>query len=554
MKKAKTTAGKTSTLGCIAEIFLSRIIKSGAAKKPAAKAAAKPAKVAASNRASTAKVNAATARIEQLKATRFLPVSEPLFRPSCAPNRKSNFLAIDVRLAALLSVFIMSPLSAEDAQIGSEATVRESTVNADATRPASWLERDTLTGDCAGRRTSLEEEYGISLAPRLTQFYQGLSAGDGDHDFEYGGKADLMLNADLSKLGFWKGFSVTVHAEQNYGDSVTGAGGTLIPPNTALLFPGIEGSDAFDMSSLYFQQMFGNSASLLFGKINMMDIAARTPFKGGAGIDSFWNLTFVAPPSGLVPPYLFGALLSVRTEPATFGLWIYDPNSAVNETSFDDRFADGINIRGSVDFPVTIGGRSGHQGFVALYSTESGADLNDIGDTDLPPFPPGSIDVKDSRYYFAYTFDQFLYQASENSKEGFGLFGQFGISDGNPSRLYWSALVGIGGTGLVPGRSRDNWGIGYYYDPGFEGFPFAHSDDQRRTGGGTLLQLRSRTVAHCGCGLAGYRSFSRRRHRRPSRAPLRHEVLKPRKEGWGRIRPRSAPSVAEIWAVPCSRF
>jgi porin len=57
-----------------------------------------------------------------------------------------------------------------------------------------------------------------------------------------------------------------------------------------------------------------------------------------------------------------------------------------------------------------------------------------------------------------------LYRVSENSKEGFGLFGQFGISDGNPSRLYWSALVGIGGTGLIPGRSRDNWGIGYYYD------------------------------------------------------------------------------------------
>lgn len=365
---------------------------------------------------------------------------------------------IQIQLAALLSVFILGPLSAEEARAGGETAV-----DADATRPASWVERETLTGDWGGQRTWLKE-HGITIAPRLTQFYQGLSAGDGDHDFEYGGKADLLVNADLSKLGFWKGFSVTVHAEQNYGDSVTGAGGTLIPPNTALLFPGIEGPDAFDMSSLYFQQMFGNSASLLFGKINMMDIAARTPFKGGAGIDSFWNLTFVAPPSGLVPPYLFGALLSVRTEPATFGLWVYDPNSAVNETNFDDRFADGINIRGSVDFPVTIGGRSGHQGFVALYSTESGADLNDIGDTGLPPFPPGSIDIKDSRYYFAYTFDQFLYQASENSKEGFGLFGQFGISDGNPSRLYWSALVGIGGTGLIPGRSRDNWGIGYYYD------------------------------------------------------------------------------------------
>jgi porin len=365
----------------------------------------------------------------------------------------------EARLSALLSVFIMSPLSAGEAQTGGEATV-----DTDATRAASWLEGDTLTGDWAGRRTSLKEEYGITLAPRLTQFYQGLSAGDGDHDFEYGGKADLMLNADLGKLGFWKGLSLTVHTEYNYGESINGSGGTLVPPNTALVFPGMEGSDAFDLSSVYFMQHFSKSVSLLVGKINMMDLAAVKPFMGGAGIDSFWNLTFAAPPTGLVPPYLFGALMSVRTEPANFGLWVYDPNSVINKTGFEDPFDNGVSIRGSVDFPVTIAGLSGHQGFVALYSTESNADLSDIGDTFLPPFPPGSPDIKDTNYYFAYSFDQYLYQPSKNSKEGVGLFGQFGISDGNPSRLYWSALVGIGGTGLIPGRSQDNWGIAYYYD------------------------------------------------------------------------------------------
>jgi porin len=362
---------------------------------------------------------------------------------------------IEVQLAALLSVFTFSPLSAQEAKIGGEA-------NADATRPASWLERDTLTGDWAGSRTWLKER-GITLSPRLTQFYQGLAVGDGDHDFEYGGKADLMLNANLSKLGFWDGFSVTVHGEYNFGESINGAGGVLSPVNTALLFPGMEDADAFDLSSVYFQQQFGNSVSLLFGKINMMDIASKKQFAGGAGIDSFWNLAFAAPPTGVVPPYLFGALMSVRTEPATFGLWVYDPTSVVNKSGFEEPFAKGVTIRGSVDFPVTIGGLSGRQGFVALYSTESGTDLSDIGDTFIPPFPPDFPDIKDGQYYFAYSFDQYLYRASENSKEGFGLFGQFGISDGNPNRLYLSAHLGIGGTGLIPGRSEDNWGIAYYY-------------------------------------------------------------------------------------------
>lgn len=387
-----------------------------------------------------------------------LPVSEPLFRPSRAPTRKSHFLAIEVPLAALLAVCIVSPLSAGEAQIGGEATV-----NTDATRQAGWMERDTLTGDWGGHRTSLKEN-GITVAPRLTQFYQGLSAGDGDHDFEYGGKADLMLNADLSKMGFWQGFSLTVHAEYNFGESINGAGGTLVPPNTALLFPGMDGDDAFDLSSVYLTQHFGDSVTLLLGKMNMMDLAANKPFMGGAGIDSFWNLTFAAPPTGVVPPYLFGAMMSVRTEPANFGLWVYDPASVVNKSGFEEPFADGVTIRASVDFPVTIGGLGGHQGFVALYSTEQGADLDDIGDTFLPPFPPNSPDIKDGRYYFAYSFDQYLYRPSEKSKEGIGLFGQFGISDGNPSKLYWSALVGIGGTGLIPGRSQDNWGIAYYYD------------------------------------------------------------------------------------------
>lgn len=365
---------------------------------------------------------------------------------------------LEVQLAALLSVFIFSPSSAEEAQRGGEPTV-----NAGAIRPASWLARDTLTGDWAGRRTWLKE-HGLTLAPRLTQFFQGLAAGDGDHDSKYGGKADLMLNADLSKMGLWNGFSVTVHAEYNFGETINGAGGTLVPPNTAFTFPGMKDADAFDLSSVYFQQQFGDSVSLLFGKINMMDLAAKKPFMGGAGIDAFWNLTFVAPPTGVVPPYLFGALMTVRTEPAIFGLWVYDPSSVVNKTGFEEPFANGVSFRGSVDLPVTIAGLSGRQGLVALYSTEQGTDLDDIGDTFLPPFPPGSPDVKDDNYYFAYSFDQALYRGSENSKEGFGLFGQFGISDGNPSRLYWSALVGIGGTGLIPGRSRDNWGIGYYYD------------------------------------------------------------------------------------------
>jgi porin len=323
------------------------------------------------------------------------------------------------------------------------------------------LTRSTLTGDWGGLRPSLAES-GVTVKPRVSLFYQGLTSGDGGDVLEFGGKADLMLHADLSKLGFWDGLSLNVHFEYNFGDSVNQRGGTLIPVNTALQFPGIQGADRFDVSSFHFEQKFGDGVSLKLGKINLIDLYAGKPFQGGAGIDSFWNLTFAAPPSGTVPAYLLAAMLSVRTEPATFGLWIYDPTSVVNKSVFDKPFADGVTIRGSVEFPVTIAGRTGQQGLVATYSTKNGTDWGTLDDVIIGA--ASAAGIKNDRYYFGYTFNQYLYQSNENPNEGVGLFGQVGISDGNPNPLYWSGFIGVGGTGLIPGRSRDNWGFGYYYD------------------------------------------------------------------------------------------
>ena len=95
-----------------------------------------------------------------------------------------------------------------------------------------------------GRHRTELERSGITVKTRLTQFYQGLTAGEGDHGYEYGAKTDLLVTADLHKLGLWEGFAMTVHAEYNFGNSVNGRGGTLIPVNTALNMPGIDGSDA----------------------------------------------------------------------------------------------------------------------------------------------------------------------------------------------------------------------------------------------------------------------------------------------------------------------
>ena len=317
--------------------------------------------------------------------------------------------ALTARAAAWLALLLQAtwPSGAWAADVAAAPSGDAAAVAAPA--PASdGTTRETLGGDWGGSRVWLQER-GIVVKPRLTQFVQGLSAGDGEHGYEYGGKADLFVAADLGKLGFWNGLSMTLQADLNFGRNVNGRGGVLIPVNAALNAPGMEGSDAFDLSSAYFRQDFSNDVSLIFGKVNMIELVSVKPFMGGAGVDSFWNQSFVATPTGTVPPYLFGALMSVFKEPATYRLWIYDPNSAVNKT-IGDAFDGGVSVRGSVDFNVQLGGLRGHQGFTAFYSTQKGADLESLDDVFLPTPDPGAVTYKDKRWYVAYSFDQVVHQ------------------------------------------------------------------------------------------------------------------------------------------------
>jgi hypothetical protein len=94
---------------------------------------------------------------------------------------------------------------------------------------------------------------------------------------------------------------------------------------------------------------------------------------------------------------------------------IYDPNDATNINPLDDPFTDGVTVRGSVEVPVTLGGLPGHQGITLLYSTNPGTDFEQRG-TFVPPFPPGTPDLKNRRYYFSYSFDQQIYQSATRQR------------------------------------------------------------------------------------------------------------------------------------------
>jgi porin len=82
------------------------------------------------------------------------------------------------------------------------------------------------------------------------------------------------------------------------------------------------------------------------------------------------------------------------------------------------------------------------------------------------------LEGKKGSWNVYYNFDQYLYEPKKEAGEGFGLFGRFGASDGNPNFMHYFYSLGLGGK-VVIGRSQDRYGLGFYYldvsNPTFRG-------------------------------------------------------------------------------------
>jgi porin len=297
----------------------------------------------------------------------------------------------------------------------------------------------------------------------LTQCYQGVVSGDGDKTWQYGGRGDLFVRSDLSKLGLWEGLSLTLHGEGVFADDVNFAGdGSVLPLNTAMGFPRLVASDRA-LSNVSFTQVFPKRIALTLGKIDMLDVASKTPLVGGGGVTGFWNLAFAAPPSGLVPPAVFGALLGIPIDPVKITLGVYDPNNAMGSTGLEDPFDDGVTVLGSVTIAAPIAGRPGYHSLSAKANNKVGLDLDNLAGVLLPPESEFVLGEERGAWNVSYSFQQYLYRAPGDSDAGWGIFGQIGRSDGNPTPLDWFGSIGIGGSALLPGRPDDQFGIGFFY-------------------------------------------------------------------------------------------
>lgn len=316
---------------------------------------------------------------------------------------------------------------------------------------------DRLTGDWGGLRTTLAAR-GITADLESTHYYQGLMSGTGDKSFEYGGRLDLQVNFETGKLGLWDGGMIRTHTEYRYGDLPAMLGGTLLATNTGMILP-VDADNEVVLTSLHLAQRIGDRANFLVGRINAADLLAEDPFFGGLGSSRFLNLAFAAPPSGITPPVITGAVLSLSGQPVAWTFMLYDADDWTDDYWPDHFFDSGVTFSVSANYSGEFVGRRSSVTVSGTYTTRDGANL---GELLLPPeLQTGD---RDHSWHVGVQFTHLLREDPEQPETGWtAAFLKINGSDGNPNPYQGSIMAGIGGKGLFEARPQDTFGLGLFY-------------------------------------------------------------------------------------------
>ncbi len=374
------------------------------------------------------------------------------------------------RAALSLALAITAVAGPAPARATSPAAATASARDAGA---ASLLTRKSF-GDAPDGPKALLRRYGIEADLWVTQFFQGIAAGGNNGVSRYGGKIDGFLKVDAEKLGLWRGLRVSAQYEHYFGLNINNKDFALVPVNAGQAF--IASDNYHTALSVVVTQQLSKELSLSVGKFNTMTLAAQTPLIGGGGLDTFMNRAFALPSTGIgvaspgtvsdrlivSPPYILGGVATLKTQIGTATLILADPRNAANPRVVQRPFERGVGVVGGFTLPVEIAGLKGFHTIRGGYSNARGFDLDDTEDLRGRLVRRQAV-TKKGFWLASYAVQQYLVASADDPNVGWGLFGLATLSDGNPNPVRWSALAGLAGNNLLPGRANDQWGVGFFH-------------------------------------------------------------------------------------------
>lgn len=330
--------------------------------------------------------------------------------------------------------------------------------------------RYRLSGDWWGARSGLADR-GLTFDVFATQFYQGIASGGQEQKFRYGGKLDYLFNLDAGKLDVLPGFFLNLHAETRFGQDVNNIDGLIAPANLPMAFPE-PNRNITSITGLKFTQALSENLAVYLGKINTLDEYGfrYSPALGTnrPGLAGFLNTSLVFNPIvGRTVPYsAAGTGVAYLREGEPFlSLSVFDPEERATK-GVEGLFSTGVVLVPDLTIKARPFGRPGKYNFGGTYSNARYRSFDPAAYLSLPPqlIRDDRFSPKETGSWSLYAnFYQSLWVDAENEARNWGVFGQFGISDGNPNPVRFVANGGIGGRSMIPGRTFDTYGVGFFY-------------------------------------------------------------------------------------------
>jgi porin len=327
------------------------------------------------------------------------------------------------------------------------------------------LSRSTLTGDWGGLRNEWAAK-GLTFDVNITQIGQGVVNGGKSGVWQYGGRGDIVFNADSQKLGLWPGGFLNMEAEGNWASSVNQNTGALMPVNVSQTIP-LPGQN-FDFIALNFTQFLSPYAGLTIGKYATITNTSgdMNEFAHGKGATQFMNMAFnFNPLLAFTVPYSTlgtGVIVLPTKDPteAIVSFMVLQANGQPNTSGFSDLNGNDITVAAEGRVRTDFFGLTGHQLFGTTFSNKTFTSFDQRLDAIIQN---RALTQEKGSWNIYYNFDQYLYEPKKGVGRGVGLFGRLGVSDGNPNFMKFFGSFGVGGKGMFESRPFDQFGLGYYY-------------------------------------------------------------------------------------------
>jgi porin len=348
--------------------------------------------------------------------------------------------------------------------------------------------RPRLTGDWFGLRDEMGKR-GVTLDLDMLNILQGNGTGGRSTGVDYDGLVNYELNLDTGKLGLWPGGFLRVKAFSTFGDTVNSDAGGTIPVNIVGILPQFDNSTTSALMNLTYMQFLAKWFGVYAGKVytlggddNAFAHDFNTQFLNTA---LNFNTTL-----GFAPFSAYGGgLVFIPWEGALVTASLIDPSGTATNNDISEAFRDGFGVGAEGRVTIKPFGLVGHQDVGFYWSDKTRVSLeqdpsNIATEFAKQRFPrlqdPGPIlrrmlerffpqllvpvqplNKKSSTWSIYYNFDQYLWSPAGAPDRGVGLFFRFGASDGNPNPVKYAYNVGFSFNGLVPGRPKDNIGLGW---------------------------------------------------------------------------------------------